>query len=127
MWIFKRKIGVSVYQYQGKTYTVSKVGFPGETSHYYCLRSAEGETLAMIERHAFVDDTNRATIYLKDPAVQDLVVLVCANEIMKVYFDADHKKIDDSAGHYISLTDAEKSLHDKDFIPAVKALDRIVD
>ncbi len=128
MWIFKRNIGVSVYQYQGKSYHVSKIGFPGEISHYYCLRSAEGETLATIERYSFVDDTNRATIYLKDPAVQDLAILVCANEIMMVYFSVGEQELrDESAGHYISLTDAEKSLYDKNFIPAVKAMHGIYD
>lgn len=128
IWIFKQSMGISVYQYQGRTYHVSKVGFLGETSHYYCLRSAEFETLAIIERHSFTDDTNRATIYLKDVSLLELVLLVCANEIMMVSFSVgDMEKRDPSAGQYISMTEAEKSMYDKDFIPAVKAMDGIID
>lgn len=128
MWIFKRNIGITVYQYAGKTFHCSQVGFPKETSHYYCLRSAQWETVMVLERHSFTDDTYRATIYLKDPGMLELAMLVCANEIMEVYFSPGDAELRDvSAGHYISLTDAEKSLYDKDFIPAVKAMSRIYD
>ena len=127
-WIFKRNIGITVYQYAGKTFHCYVVGFPNETSHYYCLKSAQGETVMVLERHSFTDDTYRATIYLKDPGMLELAMLVCANEIMEVYFTVEDTVLrDDSAGHYISLTDAEKSLYDRDFIPAVKAMDRIYD
>ncbi|MCI6956761.1 MAG: hypothetical protein SPI15_04100 [Candidatus Faecousia sp.] len=126
-WIFKQNIGIRVYQKDGNVYLCAKVGFPKETSHYYCLKSVQGETLAVIERHSFTDDTYRASIYLKNPELLELAILVCANEVMNVTYDAHNDLSDPSAGHYISIADAEKALYDKDFIPAVKALDRIYD
>lgn len=119
----------TVYQYQGRVYHCFKVGFENENDHYYCLKTVQGETLAIIQRHSFAEDSCRATVYLKDSGILELVMLVCANEIMQVQFDIteDSHVVDYSAGNYISIADAEKAMFDKNFIPAVKALDGIWD
>lgn len=123
-WLFKRNFLFNVYQYRNESYLCFKVGFADSPSHFYFLKTIHGETIAAIERHMISDDDRRATIYLKDEAFLELVYLVCGFEIMFVSHRAADVTdvVDSSAGNYISVTEGEKAMYDKNFIPAVKAM-----
>lgn len=126
----KHNFVFNVYQYEGRVYHCYKVGFAGEHSHYYCLKTTQGETVAIIERNSRAEaDRRRGTIYLKNDELLKLVLLVCASEIMMIQLDVgDASRVHDpSAGNYISVSEAEKEMFDKDFIPMIKAREGITD
>lgn len=118
-----------VYLYNDNVYHCYKVGFPEEGDHYYCLKTTDGDTVAVMQRHTQAGDNRRATVYLKDKCLLELVLLAVGFETMLVQLDIEHftRTDDPSAGNYISVSDAEKSMYDKDFIPAVKAMHGICD
>lgn len=118
-----------VYLHNGRVYHCYKVGFANESDHYYCLKTPEGETVAVMQRHMQAEDDRRATVYLKDKSLLELVLLAAGFETMLIQLDIEHftRTDDPSAGNYISVSDAEKAMFDKDFIPAVKAMHGIYD
>lgn len=126
-WIFSKGFRFSVYLYKDAVYHCFRVGFPDEDCHYYCVTNPQGQTAAIIQRHHGSAEGKRTTVYIADPGMQELAMLVCASETMIVSFRTDDSGIDDpSSGPYVSVTDEEKSVFDKNFIPAVKAMDRIL-
>lgn len=129
VFFFKRNFLFNVYKYKGRAYHCFKVGFADELSHYHFIKTVDGETVAAIERVYYSEDDRRATIYLKDPELLEMILLICGYEIMFVFHRAtDYTDVvDASAGNYISITDGEKAMFDKDFILAVKAMHGIYD
>ena len=129
VWFLKNNFVFNVYKYNGNVYHCYKVGFPTTDTHYYCLKNLQGDTIAILNRQTWTEDDRRGTLYLKDPSLLELVLLVAGFETMMVQLDiSNYNRVHDaSAGNYISLSEAEKAMYDPDFIPAVKALDRIID
>lgn len=127
--LFKKNLIFNVYQYHGQTFLCFRVGLAEGPSHYYFVKTPQGETVAAIERHTDAEDDRRATVYIKNPDNLELVLLVCGFEIMQVQHKPNDvtEVIDYSAGRYYSMLEEEKAQFDKDFIPAVKAMDRIYD
>lgn len=123
----KKNISVTVFQYESKAYLLCKVGFPKESSHYYCLYEENDNLIAIIERHTYYEDNCKATLYIENEENLFITLLACTEEIICVGNSGDSDTtIDPSAGPYISVLKEEKELFDKTFIPRVKAMLQIM-
>lgn len=114
--IFKKNLGLTVFRYNDKTYSLYRVGFK-EPCHYYCLYDDNDKTIAIIQR--LYGSEKRAIIYVEKEKNIFLSLLVCTSEIINVA-NLDGDGIDTSAENYISISEIEKERFDKNFINKFK-------
>lgn len=114
--IFKRNLGLTVFRYNDKTYSMYKVGFK-EPCHYYCLFDENDKTIAIIKR--LYGAEKKATIYIENEKNLFLSLIACTEEIIDVA-NLGGDGIDTSAGNYVSISDIEKNRFDKNFIDKIK-------
>ena len=123
-WIFKRNIGFDVFNVDGEIFLMYRVGFPNQSSHYYCIYDNNRNIVSIIERHSGTTDCRKATIYIENEKYLFVTLMACTEKIVWVADSGDFDDvIDPSAGPYISIMEEEKKMFDKDFIEHVKNIE----
>lgn len=116
--IFKKNLGLTVFRYNNKTYSMYKVGFK-EPCHYYCLFDENDKTIAIIKR--LYGAEKRATIYIENEKNLFLSLIACTEEIIDVAnLGGDEHEYDTSAGNYVSINNVEKNRFNKNFLDKIK-------
>ena len=119
--LFKRNIGLTIFGSGETPYGLVRVGFYGESVHYYCLFDDCWNTVAIIERHTGDDCAYRATIYVEEERHCLMAMIACTEEVIWVENSGDlQERVDVSAGPYISRYEEEKALFDRAFLERVK-------
>lgn len=116
----KYAFATTVYELEGVHYTVFKVGFGNEVSHFYCIFDDMFRCIGVIERH--YGQEIRSSIYIEDETYLLLSLIVCTEETICAFIpsaDSDSRH-DFSAGNYISTCQDEKELLDREFIKRIK-------
>lgn len=122
-WIFNQNLLFTVYVKDETPYLLFKVGFKNQNSHYYCLYDNNEKCIAIIERHSFYDDNCKATLYIENEENLLITLMACTDTMISVANSGGMESMmDTSAGHYISVLDAEKEMFDPEFIERVKNL-----
>ncbi len=115
-WIFKRNIGLTVYNYNDCDYLLYRVGLPKQSSYYFCLYNNMRELIGIIERHPWNEEGNKGTLYLENPEYLFLMLLVTTSELVTVANAPGAEIKDPSTGPYLSLLKEERELFDKTFL-----------
>lgn len=113
-WCLKN-IGVTVFQYNSKSYLLFRVGIKGHKSHYYCIYDENNILIAVIARHSYHSNDYRANIYIEDKENLFIALLAFTEEIVCVPQEGDP-----SAGKYLSILKEEQELFQEDFIEKIK-------